>query len=503
MTQMKISLNKTNKSLYIFTAILYLLLIIQNAYGIDFKSAVQSKKIMVIFTEKTADGLDRFAENIFKDRLRELGYKMTDPELMEKVRKDSMLMAAINNNNATQLAQLSTNMGADILIKGIISVESHKRFTDLWESSASFNISIINTATAEEIMSAYSEPMGSTSNPMPVESSELTAKQVAVKKVVNELCLKLGLSLSEGLRQVKTLSPVRYKEYTGERDIYKIKFSPDGHTLAAVNKKSIEIIDTQSGLRGAEINISKITAISFTKDNKFLAAASGSDIYIYEIDNPKTGRTLKAADSAVTSLSFNNTGSLLASGEDGGHIEVWDVSSGKIIWSIKGHEDKVNGVVFTPNNDFLISTSNDLLTKFWDINLKREKRSSKEPYDKMYSSCLSMDGGFLAYSVKDIHIDVIRHLRRDSRYLIIRDTTNGEEIRKIEIPKDILAIAFYPNMRYIASSSEDNKIKIWDIQSGTEISIINIDTESVSLDFSNNGGMLAYAAGKTVFLSKL
>ena len=109
----------------------------------------------------------------------------------------------------------------------------------------------------------------------------------------------------------------------------------------------------------------------------------------------------------------------------------------------------------------------------------------------------------MALNAKIIEIDLSRNRRTDKRYLVIRNTSTGEEVRRFNLPKDISAIAFYPNKRYIASASEDNTIRLWDINTGAEISVLRLESSAVSLDFSSDGKFLAYAAESVVTIIKL
>jgi len=145
-----------------------LLLVPGNGFpAAKFKDAVGAKKIMVIITG--VNEYAEYAENIIKEKLRETGYKLIDPEMIERVKKDQLLWEAIKNNNATAMAKISTDLGADIVMRGNLTVESHPRFSTQWEGSASINVKVIDTKTAEELLSTYSDPLGSTEYPMPVE----------------------------------------------------------------------------------------------------------------------------------------------------------------------------------------------------------------------------------------------------------------------------------------------------------------------------------------------
>lgn len=488
-----------------FVFLLWVLLLIpgNGLPAAKFKEAVGAKRIMVIITGVNEYG--EYAENIIKEKLRETGYKLIDPEMMEKVKKDQLLWEAIKNNNATAMAKISTDFGADIVMRGNLTVESHPRFATQWESSASIHVRVIDTKTAEELLSTYSDPLGSTEYPMPVEESALVAKQLASKKVVENIVLKLGLTLSEDVSITTTISPKSYKTFSAKDRIRKVAFTPDSKAIAVMGDHSAEIYEIGSATKIAQYDADDdITSFSFSKNEEFLALGEDSRyVNIYDRRTHKLKHKYKGKSSSVTSVAFNNESSLLAVGFKDGHIEIVDAQKGERVGNLSGHTKKVHSLAFTPNDKLLVSISDDLLTKFWDVNVKRETRSFKEPMDRLFLANLCMDGSLIALNAKEIDIDLLRNRRTDKRFLVVRRTSTGEEIRRFQLPKDIRAIAFYPNKRYVASSSEDDTLRIWDINTGAEVSVLSLKKTAVSLDFSNDGKMLVYAVENVVNVDKL
>lgn len=468
-----------------------------------FKEAMGHKKIMVMITGVSEYA--EYAENIIKEKLRETGYMMIDPEMMEKVKKDQLLLEAIKSSNATAMAKISTNFGADILIGGTLTVESHPRFATQWESSASIILKVIDTKTAEELLSAYSDPLGSTENPMPVEESALVAKQLAAKKVVDNVVVKLGLTLSEDISGVTTIAPKFYKTLQSSERVKKVAFTPDSRSILLIKDRAVDIVEILSGRTVAKYEVpNTITSASFSREGEFIAIGVDSKwVYIYDRQKNMLKNKYSGKSSPVSSVAFSNEGLLLAIGFKDGHIELVDVQQGEMVGQLAGHSKKVHSLAFTPNDKFLVSVSDDLLTKFWDINVKREVRSFKEPMDRLFLASLCVDGSLIALNAKEIDIDLLRNRRIDKRFLVIRKTSTGEEVRRFNLPKDILAMAFYPNKRYIASASEDDSLRIWDINTGAEISVLSLKKSAVSLSFSNDGRMLAYSVDNVVTIVNL
>src|SRR5256885_43230 len=95
-----------------------------------------------------------------------------------------------------------------------------------------------------------------------------------------------------------------------------------------------------------------VTSVAFSADGKTLASGSTEDnIQLWDVSNGRELRTLRGRDDApidsVNSVAFSPDGKTLASGSWYGMIELWDVTSGKELRSLRGHSGSVSSVAFS------------------------------------------------------------------------------------------------------------------------------------------------------------
>ena len=93
--------------------------------------------------------------------------------------------------------------------------------------------------------------------------------------------------------------------------------------------------------------------------------ASSLGVYLY--DAGTLGQVyFMEVDVGVRSISFSPDGNLLAVGTNDGRIQLWEVSSGTLIRSLKGHYGAVEDVTFSPSGELLASGSG-LDVRLWRV----------------------------------------------------------------------------------------------------------------------------------------
>jgi WD40 repeat protein len=83
----------------------------------------------------------------------------------------------------------------------------------------------------------------------------------------------------------------------------------------------------------------------------------------------------------VLCVAFSPDGSRVVSGSGGfiakdvhhvGGLSAWETRTGANLWSIKGHEQSVSAVAFTPDGRRVVSANADQTVKVWDVETGQE-----------------------------------------------------------------------------------------------------------------------------------
>ena len=82
---------------------------------------------------------------------------------------------------------------------------------------------------------------------------------------------------------------------------------------------------------------------------------------------PLALQQLKGHDDCVQSVAFSPDGSRIVSGSYDKTIRVWDASTGiEMLPPLRGHDDYVRSVAFSPDGSKIVSGSFDKTIRVWD-----------------------------------------------------------------------------------------------------------------------------------------
>lgn len=113
-----------------------------------------------------------------------------------------------------------------------------------------------------------------------------------------------------------------------------------------------------------------IRAVQFHPVYSLLATASeDATIKVWDYESGRIERTLQGHQDAVLDIDFSASGSLLASCSADLSIKIWNFESTDFgcIRTLQGHNHTVSSVVFVPSGDFLLSASRDHTIKLWEL----------------------------------------------------------------------------------------------------------------------------------------
>ncbi|KAG1775637.1 hypothetical protein EV702DRAFT_1279780 [Suillus placidus] len=241
----------------------------------------------------------------------------------------------------------------------------------------------------------------------------------------------------------------------GESEVKSIALSPDGKNVASGSQDGavrLWDIDTCKVIAKWKGHTQKVVSVCWSRDGRRVLSGS-EDGTARQWDVEKGETILELIETghtaaAVWAVMYSPDMTLIATGGRDGpstarkflesSVKIWDAETGKLVTTLKGHNDSVRCLAWTKDGKTLVSGSYDDSIRTWDT-AKWEQTA------------------------------------------VLEGHTHG----------GLFAIAISPNDRILASASYDKTARLWNLENGQPVSSPLQHAESVdSVSFSENGQLL-------------
>ena len=153
-------------------------------------------------------------------------------------------------------------------------------------------------------------------------------------------------------------------EVATEGDFWGVISEDDKVYISCGVGASTEFYDLETGKRIENMQLGYCNSLSISKDRKWMATVNEgrTDITIYEFSTRKS-RTY--AVPKANSIVFSPDSKLLLSCHGDSALRIWDVESGVLMSTLRGHQGSVVSASFSPNGKEIISSSLNGEIKRW------------------------------------------------------------------------------------------------------------------------------------------
>ena len=292
-------------------------------------------------------------------------------------------------------------------------------------------------------------------------------------------------------------------------------FAPDSNTVITANRNdTVELWDTESEKVKQKIKTKSALCIALSPDGKILAVGGYDGLHLFDAITGAYIAKLGGHIRGVSRIAFSRDGSYIAS-SGAEELFIWDTESKSRLLSIDGHMG-IWGMAYSPEGDTIATSIREKIF-FWDLNDGKNKALIFAGHHSWYTDiAFSPDGTTLACNDSYIvlwdlsnyvykatvyarsvtqHGNVItsgytsivysrdgQYLAAGNRYGVAHLFYKGRTYKTSLIghTDEVTSIAISRDNNIIASGSKDNTVRLWDVETATEIHTYKGHTDNVN-----------------------
>jgi len=249
--------------------------------------------------------------------------------------------------------------------------------------------------------------------------------------------------------------------------VYAVDVAPNGRLCASAGADSTirlwELPELRQVAVLRRLNDKQITYTEFSPNGKLVVSLSqasivriwampeGSEVFVYN-ESP-----------LVTAVTFLNDSQHLVIGDISGKIRILDLHQQVITHTWQAHASVIKTIYCSRAGQRMVTGSNDKTVKVWNPLVDNRLRHTFAEYRWMLNTAtIAPSGKYLAIADNDYRFEVVEMETYNVR--LQGDHKEGTVIK---------SLAFSNNSKFVASGGGDSEIRIWSVQNGELLKVLD------------------------------
>ncbi len=259
-----------------------------------------------------------------------------------------------------------------------------------------------------------------------------------------------------------------------------VMFSPDGNLLVAPASLGVHFLDGHTLADVQFLSMDRpVFRAAYSPDGSMLALAVGYEIQIYNLRESQLMANLKGHENTISSVTFSPDGRYLLSSSWDRTVRLWQLADGNQVYRLRMAVE-VTSVAFSPDgSQFVIGMTDKTAGVFNTVDGSVSKVLKGHDGSILTVAC-SPDGKWIATGGNDKTAKIWN--RADGKLERTLTWHDGP----------ILALQFSPNGRTIATASSDGTVRIWNVPDGKPLRTLGGHASYVyGISYSPDGNNIA------------
>ena len=265
---------------------------------------------------------------------------------------------------------------------------------------------------------------------------------------------------------------------------------------------NLERAEIQTSFQAPSFVTSFSGAGALTPDASRVVTSAQNGAAVYDLKSGKELFQLKGhTERVATFIAVSPDGRTIATGSyertTGFHdrtVRTWDATTGEAQAVLKGLRSSVCSLSFSADSQRLLAASRGNDAILFDLKTETVIRSFTRPERSDGRSVLNDNPAVL--SPDGLHVFTNDVTKNNPGQGVLWDAQAGDVLRTLPVPGEnpyeITCAAFQPSSRILVTGGADKQARIWDVDSGRELRILRGHTDTVrGICFSPDGKRLA------------
>lgn len=283
-----------------------------------------------------------------------------------------------------------------------------------------------------------------------------------------------------------------------KESLWAVAVSPDGKRLAAAGAdKTIRVYDPDGGKLEATLDAgAAITSLAFFPDGNRLAAGGGDNkVKVWDVAQKKVLREMAGFALAVLAVAVSEDGKLVAAGSADATVRGFD-PAGKERWKWPSRKAACGVAIRKGGKQVAVGLADGALVVL-DVGGSAPKEVARQVAHTAGVACVaySPDGNRLATVGGDGAVRVWSVNDDGDPAPLVR--FEGQPASGSTGSSPLSTVAFAPDGRFVAAAGADGDVRVWDVQTKSEVRDLRGSTDWVtSVAFAPDGRFLASVAAE-------